>query len=232
MRSDRISPSEVGEDGDLSRSAVGSGDEPLPSRPDRRRGAAPGRARGPGHAGAPADPDHGQRRPAAPAYHAAAVRPALAAHLPGGDRWPLITSRGRSSPGRSCRGSRPASGRTGPTRSRLRSSRGPARRPNNLAPTPRHCHANATPLLARSYFPALAAFPQVDPPPGPGSPATTAGDPGPFGERKQRLRRWRPRHSAAAATGGTGRGRWISSIQPGCPTHPLGSVDGQNGGRR
>jgi hypothetical protein len=81
--------------GDLARPAVGPGDEPLPPRPDRRRGPGPGRRRGPGRAPAAGPSDHRQRRPSNAADQAAAVRPALAADLPGALRWPLSAGRHR-----------------------------------------------------------------------------------------------------------------------------------------
>jgi hypothetical protein len=155
-----------------------------------------------------------------PSTDAAAVCAALAAHLRAGVSWPLSSSPGRSSLGPCCLGSRPGSGRTGRTRSLPRSSRGPARGPNNPAPTPRHCHANATPLLARSYLPALGVFPQVDSPLGPESPAKPAGDSGPCGERN------------GASSMRARFARRISSIQPGCRGPARGSVVATGVGRR
>jgi hypothetical protein len=101
MQSDRTcSPASSGRggmrNGDLARPAVGSGDEPLPPRPDRRWSPSPGRRRGPGRTPAPGPSGHRQRRPGDAADDAAAVRPALAAHLPGAPRRPLSAGRHRA----------------------------------------------------------------------------------------------------------------------------------------
>jgi len=99
MQSDRTcSPASSGRgvmrNGDLARPAVGPRDEPLPPRPDRRRGPGPGGRRSPGGPAVPARFDH-EWWPGDPADHAAAVRPALAAHLPGAQRWSLSAGRHR-----------------------------------------------------------------------------------------------------------------------------------------
>jgi hypothetical protein len=100
MQSDRTcSPAPSGRgvmrNGDLARPAVGAGDEPLPPRPDRRRGLGASGRRNPGRAPVAGPSDHRQRRPGDPADDAAAVCPALAADLPGALRWSLSAGRHR-----------------------------------------------------------------------------------------------------------------------------------------
>jgi hypothetical protein len=91
--------------------AVGAGVRRDVGRPERRPGPRrPGAAGGP--PARPARPvvvEHGQWRPGA-ADDAAPVCAALAADLPGGDPWPVGSSRAPTAPGPSTAGGRPGPG--------------------------------------------------------------------------------------------------------------------------
>ena len=163
-------PAALGADhGDLTRPPVGSGDEPVPSRPDRRRRPAPGPSRRLCRAGASGGGDHRPRRPADPADHPAAVRPALAAHLPGANRWPLSPS----SPGRTW------SGPSTPARGRCRTSLGRSRsgRPRPGRPIGRATRAGPEPVYSRSGGRTTSPLHQSTS--GADSPAQTAGESAP-----------------------------------------------------
>lgn len=212
MRHEPIGPTDAPKgqsDPNLSRPAVGPGDEPPPPRPDRRRRPRPGGARGPGRAPAVGDTGHRPWRPAHPADHPAAMRPALATHLPGGDPWPLTSSPGRTRSGRCCPGSRPGSGSPGPmSRRRLGSPGRPSEARSKAGPNPVYLRSGG-----RTTSPLHSCTSGAD------SPAQTAGESAPSVSGWANLRFARSQATAD----------W--SIHPGCLGDRLGSVARQGGGR-
>ena len=130
-------------DGDLTRPTMGARDEPLPPWADRQRRPGPCRRRRAGRPGSERHRGQPAQRARRAALAVAGLRRAATAPAPrrgpwselpgrcprvsGGERWPLSSSPGRTSPGRCCPGSRPASGRTGPTSHPRRPSPGQAR---------------------------------------------------------------------------------------------------------
>jgi hypothetical protein len=207
MPSDRISPMGVGIDAVLTRPPVGAGDESAPSRPDRRRGAPAGPARGPGHPHPPRPPDHRQRPPGAPANRPASVRSPLATDLPGGDQCPLTTSLGRSRSGLCSPASRPGSMSRGRSSRRLRSSRGPVRAATRAGLEAVYGRSRDGQNPGASLGSWILVFSLVMSPPGADSRPTPGRESAPYGEEE------------AAPTALSTFGRIPRSIGCGVPWH-------------
>jgi hypothetical protein len=204
---------EVGEDGDLSRTAVGPRNVAPSSRPDRRRGAPPRPGRRPGRPPAPVRRRHrpwpgDQRRPRVD-VRPAPRRPRLDVGLSGGEAWPLTSSPGPTSSGPFT----PVRGRSHTSPGRLRSGR----------PSPGPAPATATragldPVYLRSG--GRTTSPLCSCTSGADSPAQPAGESAPSVSGWANLTVRTPLRSVDR------------SIQPGCLSTAPGSVAGQVGGRR